>query len=305
AKFFGIKYVDDRVWKTNRVETKIYMEGLFAKMFTMFTGMKIVTSDATRKELMKLQGESAKEITMDRYFDEIDGKTLTLNEFEDFLSKVLLIETNRVFNILDKDREDYFLTQLTTLRHVINGLTGGTNKSIKTMITNFGTVKEIVKILKSVSEAQRLLLFVPHLSLIDSFSKMLTNKKRDMSTFHPHDFFEQTSKFFVLVCNGELTFVERHEDTSNSGTNRTFGPRGFQCPGNIYVIKFIKSILSFLQTFDIKVEGDAIISNKRFKNITNKNDIKITFKKSERLYVNDNSDINDNKEMDEVSTSNE
>jgi hypothetical protein len=294
AKFFGIRFESDLEWTTNRKDTRIFMSGLFATFFTMFTGMQIETNPDTRRELMYLQGSFGRNITMEPYFNEIDGQTLTLSEFEDFLSKCLLVETNRVFLILDKEREQYFLKHIKIVRDIVNGLTGGTNNSIRAMIANFRSVYEISKIMKSVSEAKRMLLFVPHLSLIDGFSKMLIKTNGNMSLLQPSDFFQLTSKFFVLLNHDNLVFVERHEDKSNNGTNRAFGVKGFSCPGSLYVIKFIKSIFEFLKAMDITVDGQAVISDKRFHNIMNKNQIKITFRRSGiHVYHQDNTDFND------------
>lgn len=72
-------------------------------------------------------------------------------------------------------------------------------------------------------------------------------------------------------------FVDRHPDNSNYATNRAFGPLGFQCPGNSFTIKFIVSILSFLQALDITVHGEAKWAGGRFPHIANKQDIMLTF----------------------------
>jgi hypothetical protein len=296
SQILGIRYESDLIFETNRKETKLYLVGIFATMFTWFTGMNIETSLHTRKDLMRLQGKYAKNITMEPYFDEVMDKTMTLNEFEDFLSRTLLIETNRVFEILDKGKEKYFLEHIKIVRLIVNGLTGGSNMSIRTMITKYKHVKELIKIMNSVSEAHRMLLFVPHLSLVDGFSKMLIKTNGDMLKLIPSDFFELTSKYFVIVNKGDLVFVTRHGDDRNTCVNRSFGIKGFSCPGALYVIKFIKSIHAFLQSMDITIEGKAIISNRRFKNITNKDDVKVTFRKSDRQYNNDVSDFDNIKE---------
>lgn len=297
AKFLGIRFEDDRFWETTREETDIYIPGFFAKIFVMFTGLPIKTTSDVRKELMLLQGKYAKNISMESYFNEIDGKTMTIHEFEIWLSKTIIHETNRVFKILTTDKEKEFLDHIIIIRTIISGLTGSSNTSIFTMLSEWHTVYKLIKILRSVSGAKRLLLLIPSLSLIDSFSKMITNKNIILMERSPTDFFELTSNFFVVISGGDMVFVHRHSDDKNSVNNRAFGiPQGtsghkFICPGSHYVMKFINSILSFLKTFDIAVNGDAIISTGRFRNIMNKSNIQVTFTKTSREYI--HSEIND------------
>ncbi len=107
SNLLGIKYADDRTFKPERSNTQIYLKGVFAELFkTFITGMPIITPIETRKELMALQGQFAKNITMEHYFEKINKKTMDLCEFEDYLSECILKETNRVFDIVDKKDEE-------------------------------------------------------------------------------------------------------------------------------------------------------------------------------------------------------
>ncbi len=72
-------------------------------------------------------------------------------------------------------------------------------------------------------------------------------------------------------------FVSRNKDYTNSPENKAFGPVGFQCPGNKYTFKFIHSILTFLQKYNITIEGTPVYKGKRFEYIANKNEIIIQF----------------------------
>lgn len=283
--FLGIKYIDDESWDTNRHETYVYMSGLFVKMFTYFTGMEVILTDDTRKKFMTLQQQKARFIQMEEYFKKIEGKTLTAAEFEDFLSNAVFVETNRVFNILDKEKEEELLKHIMIVRHIINGLTGEMWKGIKNAIFNFGSVIRISMILRSVPEYQRILLYVPQLTLINNFSMMLAETRGDMSRIQPYEFVDAKVKFSVFVENDQLVLVERIKDQKNTETNRSFGPKGVQCPGNIYTMRFIKSILAFLQSFNIVVEGKPILEGERFTNLVNKDDVKFTFNKCENVEV--------------------
>ena len=282
-KILCIKYVDDITFRPERGDVQIYLTGVFAKLFSWFTGLPIITPVETRKELMHLQGLYAKNISMESYLEPIINKHMTLNEFEDFLAECILTETNRVFNILNPIEEKIICRQLKCIRTVLSGLTGGENRSIFQFIKGLSAIRQVTKILHNHTPSQRLLILIPCLSLIDGISKMLVQNDKDIGTrtkeLEMKDFFDYTSKFFVVLYKGDLTFINRTKDDSNTITNRAFGvPRGFLCPGSLYVTKFIKSILEFLRCLDITIEGDAIISTGRFRTITNKKDMSLTFK---------------------------
>ena len=281
SKKLGIKYEDDRTWITNRKETYVYLEGVFINLFSRFVGMKPILKDEVRKELMKLQSRHVNEIDMEVYFNTLDGKKLNLVEFEDFLSRSVLTETNRVFKILDKETEEELLKNVKSLKEIVDSITGDAKKGIWQMITNWKILSKISSILKSVPEHKRVLLYVPQLTLISNFTKLLVRKKGDMSGFEPYEYLEPVSTFSVFVHNGQLTFVDRHLDKNNNPSNTAFGPKGVQCPGNKFTFKFIQSIISFLQGFDIELEGQALIKGSRFAYIANKKEVFLIFKKRE------------------------
>jgi hypothetical protein len=285
--YLGIKYVNDTTFVPKREDTQIYLTGIFAKMFTWFTGMPIVTPLSTRQELLRLQGSFANDISMESYLGDLIGNSMTLSEFENLLSKFILKETNRVFNILSENEEQLIYEQLGSIRIILSGLTGGENKSLMAVIRGLKHIRKVVHILHEKTPAQRLLILIPHLSLIEGFSKMIVKREgKSMEDLQMKDFFDYTSRFFVVVHNGSLTFINRSPDDKNTENNRAFGVTpGFLCPGSKFVAKFIKSILEFLKCLDIKVDGDAKISNNRFRVITNKDDIHLTFSKSDsRVY---------------------
>lgn len=285
SMLLGIKYVDDTTFEPQFENTRIYLAGLFAKLFMWFTGIPVPTPVETRKELLRLQGQFAKNISMEGYIDSIVGKKMTLAEFETSLSSFILKETNRVFELMTEDEEKIVFEHLQEIRTVLAGLTGGESRSIKTFITGLKNIKKVMTVLKNKSDAQKLLILIPHLTMIDNFSKMLVQTKKPMSEIEMKDFFDYTSKFFVILHNNELTFINRSPDDKNTENNRAFGIRpAYFCPGSVYVAKFVKSVIEFLKCMDIKIEGEATISTKRFRTIENKNDVHVTFMKSNRVY---------------------
>ncbi len=279
AKMCGIQFENDKDWKTNRKDTHVYMEGIFVEMFSQFAGMRPILTDSTRKAFMRIQTQRVKHIDMEKYFDKIDSNTLIMIELENFLSRSILIETNRVFEIFDAKTQKSFLKYLPLLRQVTGALLGDPKEGMKLMFENRKSIMRISEILKSVPEYKRAFLYVPQLTLITNFSKLIVRKNGDISDFEPHEYLKPISKYSVFVSNGELVFVLRSPDTSNNPSNKAFGPHGVQCPGNKFTFKFIQSIISFLQDFKIDIDGRAVIKGNRFPDIVNKGDIKFTFSK--------------------------
>ncbi len=279
AKKIGIKFVDDRTWVTCRKDTQVYIDGLFIKMFSWFVGINPILTDKTRKSLIRLQSKHVNEIDMEKYFDTIDGKSMNLVDFETFLSKSVLIETNRIFKILDAKTEEVFLKHLLVLRSVVSAITGDPKEGIKMMIANRGPIMKLSAIIKSVPDHKKALLYVPQLAVINNFSKLLVKREGEMTGFEPYEFLEPASKYSVFIESDHLVFIDRHQDENNTPSNKAFGPTGVQCPGNKFTFKFIQSIISFLQSFKVDIKGKAIIKGARFTHITNKDDIVLTFKK--------------------------
>lgn len=260
------------------------MSGFFVKFFVKFTGVEIVLPDETRKEFMKLQQFNAKNISMKPYFSQIENKTLSVDEFENFLSYSVLAETNRVFQILDEKIEKELLSHILILKNIVNGLTGGMINGFGMFVKHFKSIYRISQIIRSVPKHKRLLLYVPQLTLINNFGMMLAINKGDMSKIQPYEFLDARVKFSAFINKDKIVLVERIKDTKNNNeVNRAFGPKSVTCPGNIYTMKFIKSILAFLQSFSIKVEGDAIFEGDRFTNLMNKDKVIVTFTKNQEV----------------------
>ena len=55
AKLVGIRFEDDKLWRTNRKESKVYLVGFFIELFKKFIGMDLILSDKVRKDFMKIQ----------------------------------------------------------------------------------------------------------------------------------------------------------------------------------------------------------------------------------------------------------
>lgn len=276
AQYLGYKYESDENWTTNRKESEIYMPGLFVKLFTLFTGMDMIMKTETKQKFIKIQKELSGQIDMTPYFNQIVHQEMTLREFEDYISDKILIETNRVFQIVNDKTEQKLLTHIKILRIVVSGLiTNSAFSGVTNFIKNFRSVIIISKILHSVPEHLRLLLFVPQLTLLDGMSRLLLKNKGRTEELEPHHFLEKTSDFFIFMNHGVPIFVTKHKDYSNNYSNRAFGPKGYQCPGRIYTFKYIESILNTLKKFQINIQGEPCYDTGRFKHLLNVEQIQI------------------------------
>src|SRR5690242_6562575 len=103
AKWLDIRYEKDSDWITNRKESRVYLPGITAWLLKLFIGMDFILDENVRKEFERIQFNHVKEFKMRNYFNELDNQTINLYEFEDFLSKSMIIETNRVFKILNDE----------------------------------------------------------------------------------------------------------------------------------------------------------------------------------------------------------
>ena len=282
AQFLGIRYVNVEEWKTDRKNTRIFSMGIFVKLLKLITGMDLRVSKQTINSMMGLQRQHSRQLNMERYFDEITNKSINLVEFEHFLSRVLLIETNNVYRIVTPEQEKILLDNIVIVFEVLNGLSGGMVDGIGQMLKYWRELYAVSRVLRCLPEAQRLLIFGPQLSLVTNFTKMIVRKKGIIKDLQPCDFLDLLTKFFVFDTweNGyhELVFAKReNRDMRNTIDNKAFGAGKVMCPGARMTIDYIQSILSFLQSFDITFEGEPVIEGGRFKNITNKDRVKVLF----------------------------
>jgi hypothetical protein len=283
ARVLGIERNTVFKYSGTRKYSRIYSDGIFVKLLKLITGMDLRLSDKTRNEMMRLQRQHSREINMEPYFDTINDKKMTLLEFEYFLSRILLIETNRIYQVFTKEQNDELIQYSVVIFEVLNGLSGGMIDGFRLMLSNILTLFKISRILKLAPEEKRIMVFGPQLSLVTNFSKMIMRNTGDLSKLEPWNFLDLQTKFFVFeehpdnYMKHQLVFLDRSTDRSNTIDNKAFGAGRIICPGNKLTIDYIASILRFLQKFSIEINGDAVFEGVRFKNISNKKDIMISF----------------------------
>lgn len=286
AKILGFDFQNGKEWKTTRYETRLYVGGFFSWLFSIFTGMDLRVNDEIREQISKMTKKS-KELDMQLYFNDIMDKDMSLKDFENFLSMSIIRETNRVYEILDSDKEKILMDNISVILDVVNGMSGNLLMGYYKMIVNIFAVIKVSRVLRSIPKAERLFIFGPQLSLVDNTSKMLVREKNNLRHIQPYEFLNITTKFFVFeYIKGGLVFVSHENEKNNTAYNRSFGPRkdssgpAFICPGNIFTMNFIKSILSFFDKFNISVIGEPKYTGTRFIKISNKAEIRIKFSKN-------------------------
>ena len=276
GKLMGIKYVNDYEYCVLRENSQIYMPGLFSLFFEYFTGMPLRLNDQTLKSFLTIQNQHSNKINLSQYLQKLkEKKSMTIEEFEQIMAESILMETNRVFHICEQDLEIKIESRLLLLRKLISHLTGGGKKLFNVLYKNWRDIIELSKLLKTLPEEYRLFVFVPQLTLLNSFTQMIVDCNGDLKQIEAYDFLKPVSKYMVMIEKGQLIFVRRFQDKTNNFTNKAFGVEGFQCPGKKYTFKMIQSVLDLLRDIKITIVGKVeYLESKRFKNIQNKHEIK-------------------------------
>ena len=264
GKFLGIKYVNDYEYCVSRENSQIYMPGLFSIFFEYFTGMPLRLNNQTLKLFLNIQNQHSNKINLSQYLQKLkEKKIMTIEEFENIMSKSILTETNRVFHICDKETEKKIESHLLLLRKLISHLTGGGKNLSNLLYKHWWDIIELSKLLKTLPEEYRLFVFVPQLTLLNSFTQMIVDCTGDLKHMEASDFLKPVSKYMVMIEKGQLIFVRRFQDKTNNFTNKAFGVEGFQCPGKKYTFKVIQSVLDLLRDIEITIVGNVEYSEIR------------------------------------------
>jgi hypothetical protein len=207
---------------------------------------------------MKVQYQYGNGFDITPYFDKISGKTITLKQFEGFLSSSILEESNRSFNIEpNPEKLKELLENFETIRIILNSLRSNLKCILKIFfdIRNYYKIYKISKILRSYPEHLRILILIPQFFLTNNFTSKLLKTKGDFSNLEIHDFLGETHPFLMVEKSHQLIFINMHKDIKNNVNNTAFGPRGLQCPGALISVKYISSILRNFKRFDIKIKN--------------------------------------------------
>lgn len=303
AKFLGMKFVDINTSRdAKRRHSHVFMTGIVVKFFQWYTGLSVIPSQEHRVDLIKLQGAHHNEMSLERYFNSWkDGETINIIELENRLSDMILEETNRVFKVFSTDAEyQKFRSYLRLLRYIIAGLTGGEIRLFGALKSHWRDLWGLRKMLWSIPDIKRTLLTAPQLTFVNGFVQMIIlreslqengrfklkdgldeTRKLDFKGVQAYEFLVPSAEYIVFVIDGVLTFEgNRKVVEDNTSNNTNFGPPGFQCPGKLFTMTSIKSIVEFFSSMEYTVKGIPVLTTGRYRDILNKKDITVTFYKT-------------------------
>ena len=253
AKLMNIKIVDDLEFKENQMESHVFMTGLFVGLFTIFTGVNTALTPETIYKLHKIQNDNNKKFDTTKYNNEIMNTTMSLYEFESWLSDISLKETNRYFDIVNNDIETKLVDNNQLIR-MIGNLINKNKTSIWNIFINLKKIINISCILRQIPMYMRLFLFVPQITMIDT-------QNIDIGFDN-----ESNTKYLVMMQNDDLIFVKKYKNDSVMSADK-ISP------------KLHESIVNSLNKFDIKIVGVPEYATGKSGHITNKHNIYLTFGK--------------------------
>lgn len=279
GKLLGIKYVNDNEISVFRKDTQMYFPGINVKLIEYFFLLNIVLDFTTHKNFVKLQFSMANNINFDNYFLNIKDKTMTLDEFEDYLSKMLLLEINSFIKVLTDEELIFFYNNNKIIRSLLNGILMTNGSYYYELIKNVRSLLAFRSILKKIPEEYRTFYIVPHLTMINKLMEMIVYKNGDFTDLQFYEFLISSSKFYNIIHKNDLYFIRRTIDKKNNHTNTGFGVKGHQCPAAFFVTNIFKKIINLFKNYKIEIIGQIKYdSQKRFlKNVVNKNEILLKF----------------------------
>lgn len=279
GKLLGIKYVNDSEISVFRKDTQIYFPGITMKLIEYFFSLKIVLDFTTHKNFIKLQFNMANNVNFDNYFLNIKDKTMIFDHFEDYLSKMLLFETNSFIKVLTDEELIFFYNNNKIIRTLLNGITISNRNYYYELIKNIRTLLIFRSILKKIPEEYRTFYIVPQLTMINKLMEMILYKNGDFTDLQLYEFLISSSKFYTIIHKNDLYFIRRTIDKKNNHTNTGFGVKGHQCPAAFFVTNIFNKIIDLFKNYKIEIIGEVKYDGqKRFlKNVVNKNEISLKF----------------------------
>jgi len=277
GKYLGVKYENDYELVFNRKESIIYTPGIYKLLTEWFVGININLDFSIYKKLIQTQFEMSKKINLNYYIDQLKGRTLNIDQFEDYIAESFLTEISKELNL--KDSDYYKLkTQNKLIRIILNSLTGETENLLYKLLINIRNLIELRQILLSLPPDVRLFTIVPQFTILNKFIELIVYKNGNLQDLQFYEFV-MPGTFLTMLNKNDLYIVRRFIDKTNNYTNIGFGVKGFQCPASRFVFMVITNIMNNLKKINIRIEETPVYSNsKRFKKIiTNKRDILLHF----------------------------
>jgi len=278
GKLLGIKYVNDNEISVFRKDTQMYLPLVKKMLVEYFFLIKINDLEAIKK-FTKLQFNMANNINFDNYLLNIKDKTMTFDQFEDYITKILLLEINSFCKVLTDEEFIIFYNNNKIIRNLLNQITISNRNFYYDLIKDTRELLEFRHILKKLPPEYRMFYIVPQLTMVKTLSEMVLYKNGDFSDLQLYEFLIPASKFYTITHKNDLYFVRRTIDKTNSYTNTGFGVKGHQCPGAIFVTNVYNKLINLFKNYKIEIIGEVKYENDKIflKNIINKNEISLKF----------------------------
>ena len=280
AKILGIKIEEDYNVYFKRNETKLYMPGIYTILLEWFVGTKINLNIEIYKNLVRLQHEMSKYVSINKYINDLKGKKYTLYELENYLSSSFLNELNNNLKILSQEDIRYLIENNMIIREITNNLAEDSDHKIYkiyNIFKNINKINKLINILLSIPIEKRLILIITQFTVLNKIIEFIFDRNGDLTNLYFYEFV-QPNAFLTIINKDTLYFIKRNKDIINSSQNLGFGVSGYKCPASKYVYEIITNIIQDLQ-IKIEIIGKPIYSKSiRFKkNIKNKKEIYLQF----------------------------
>jgi len=281
GKFLGIKYANDYELNILRKDTHIYFPGIITKIIEFFINYNIELKVDEYKKFVKIQHEISKKINLSNYINNLDNKIISIDDFEDLITKSYLIEINKIYSCLNDEEFNYFYTNNNITRRLLNSLTNNIFDNLIFIIKNFYTIYKFRNILLKIHNDYRHFYIVTQLTIINKITEMIIFNMNSFNNLELWNFLISSSKFYTIINNNNLYIIRRNIDKTNNYTNKGFGVKGHQCPAAMLVCEIFNNIILNFKNYNIKIIGTVKYSSqKRFlKNIINKQNVYFHFTK--------------------------
>ena len=275
GKKLGIKYANDYELNVLRKDTHIFFPGITTKIIEFIINFNIELQINEYKNFIKIQHTISKQLNLNKYFDNFHDIKMSINDFEDYITKAYLTEINNMYNYLNEEEFNFFYVNNNISRKLLNSLTDDIFNNLIFITKNLHSILKFRNILLKIPNDYRHFYIVTQLTIINKITEMIIYNNNDFNNLELWHFLISSSKFYTIINNDHLYIVRRNIDKTNNYTNKGFGVKGHQCPAAIMVSKIFNDMILNFKKYDVKIIGNLIYSSqKRFlKNITNKDKV--------------------------------
>jgi len=272
GKRFGIIYKDSSTWTTDRDHTRLLSSQNLLSQFIFGQAIKIGDPEYIKNLKKRQKVPGARDINLVEYFNK--GEKYNFVELEKKLIETWVEEITQVYQIPYPPDLKAFMEGISTMR---NRLFSGTRmKILWETIKNIKKLSPLGKYWKILEPSEKLIVFVPFLTTIDTCMINLVSKSKPQQL---NELFRNTPvKYVPMVSDDELVICDITPNDVNNPGNSVFGPKGVICPGNIVTSAMVKAMMNLMNHYDYKIEGSPKFGEGSIINrISNPEELFITF----------------------------